>query len=454
MTESRIEEQSDGFERPRSLKRRALLGSAWTLSSHLASQFLRLGSNLLLTRLLFPEAFGLMALVQTFMIGLEMFSDVGIRPSIIQSKRGSDPAFLNTAWTIQAGRGCGLWLCACLIAFPAAKFYSEPMLMQLLPVVGLTSLISGLNSTKLATSNRQLDMARLTMLELGSQIVSLIVMLVGAWMFRSVWALVVGGLVGSFLSMVLSHTMLQGENNRFHWDSDAFRELHHFGRWIFLSTVLTFIASQGATLVMPQLMGLRFLGIFKNAQTLSQMSSEVLNSVGDRVLFPSYSELVRERPERLYRALRRSRIVMLAMSWCTSLFFILFGKQLIDLLYDSRYTDAGWMLQILALGSLVGMVGHTYNNVLLARGQSRTISVLLVVEIGVRFTAMFLGNYFGGQQGVIIGLASVGWLMYPALAICYIRISMWQPEVDLPVIAAATGITTVVLFHQHLIPVP
>ncbi len=49
-----------------------------TLGGVGGQQFLRLASNLILTRLMFPEAFGLMALIQTFMVGLQMFSDIGI----------------------------------------------------------------------------------------------------------------------------------------------------------------------------------------------------------------------------------------------------------------------------------------------------------------------------------------------------------------------------------------
>lgn len=114
-----------------SLKSRAIRGSLWTLGGYGTSQLLRFASNLILTRLLFPEAFGLMSLVHIFLQGLEMFSDIGIAPNIIHSDRGDDPSFLNTAWTVQAIRGGGLWLLACAIAWPAARFYSEPMLVQL-----------------------------------------------------------------------------------------------------------------------------------------------------------------------------------------------------------------------------------------------------------------------------------------------------------------------------------
>ena len=73
------------------LRARALRGSVLTVGGFGASQIFRLASNLILTRLLFPEAFGMMALIMVFLQGLAMFSDVGTGPAIMQSKRGDDP---------------------------------------------------------------------------------------------------------------------------------------------------------------------------------------------------------------------------------------------------------------------------------------------------------------------------------------------------------------------------
>ena len=86
----------------RSLFARALRGSAFTAGSYALTQVMRLGSNLILTRLLAPDAFGVMALVSVVLVGMVMFSDVGVSASIAQNKRGDDPDFLNTAFTIHA----------------------------------------------------------------------------------------------------------------------------------------------------------------------------------------------------------------------------------------------------------------------------------------------------------------------------------------------------------------
>ena len=128
------------------MKFRAARGFAITIAGFGGQNLLRLLSNLILTRLLFPEAFGLMALVQVFMTGLGMFSDLGINASIIQNKRGDEPNFVNTAWTLQVCRGILLWAMTCAIAIPASNIYGEDMLAYVLPVVGLNAFISGFNS--------------------------------------------------------------------------------------------------------------------------------------------------------------------------------------------------------------------------------------------------------------------------------------------------------------------
>ena len=105
---------------------RALRGSALTAGSYAVAQVLRLASNLVLTRLLFPEAFGVMALVSVVLVGLAMFSDMGVGPAISQSPRGDEAAFLNSAYTLNVARGAVLWLLTCALAWPAAAFYQAP----------------------------------------------------------------------------------------------------------------------------------------------------------------------------------------------------------------------------------------------------------------------------------------------------------------------------------------
>jgi O-antigen/teichoic acid export membrane protein len=218
------------------LKRLILKGAFWTIFGYGASQFLRLGGNLILTRLLNPDVFGLMALAHTAMAGLNMFSDLGTGASVVRNPRGEEPAFLNTAWTIQILRSCWLFLGACLLAWPTAYFYGDSRLLGLIPIVGVYSLISGFMSTSLPVLNRRMEVGSLARFELGNQIVGMIITCTIVWFWRSIWGMSVGILLGWIIRVLWSHCINVGCRNRLTWDRDSARELISFGRWIFLSS--------------------------------------------------------------------------------------------------------------------------------------------------------------------------------------------------------------------------
>src|SRR5947209_12532904 len=98
------------------LRRRVLNAGTWVFAGYVLSQVIRFGSNLLLTRLLVPEMFGVMAIAMVVIIGLAMFSDLGLGQSVVRSVRGSEPLFLNTAWVVQILRGMLLWLIALVVS--------------------------------------------------------------------------------------------------------------------------------------------------------------------------------------------------------------------------------------------------------------------------------------------------------------------------------------------------
>lgn len=414
------------------------------------NQLLRLAGNLVLTRLLFPEAFGLMAIVQAVMVGVSMLSDVGIEQSIIQNKRGNEPAFVNTAWTVKVIRGVLMWLALWLVAGPVASFYDEPMLAQLLPAVGLTAVIGGLGSTKIATADRNLGIAKTTLIDVGSTVFGLVVMVVWAWMDRSIWSLVIGNIVGVAAKTVASHVWLDGITNRFLWEPESLRALVHFGRWIFISSALTFLAGEGNRLLIGGLLDVRILAFFTLAAAMDQFPQLIAQNIGGRVLFPAYSEVVRERPERLYAVVEKSRLIQTVPYWLVCVFFVYFGQGLMELLYDDRYKDSGWMLQILALGSLPGSLIMSYNGILWAKGMVRTSIVLLVIQLLIQVPAVVIGSYLGGATGLVLGIASVFWIMYPVHAFVYSRLSLWQPKLDLPFLGVSFLIAFSVLSDKGL----
>lgn len=407
-----------------SLKNLAIRGTLWTVAGYGSSQILRFGSNLVLTRLLDPKLFGLMALVYVFITGLHLFSDIGIGTSIVQNKRGDDPAFLNTAWTMQIIRGFVLWFCCVLIAWPVANLYAEPQLLWLIPVVGLTTIVSGFNSTALFTLNRHLSVKQLAIFELGGQVISLMVMIVWAWFNKSIWALIIGGMVSALLQLVWSHRLNTGSPNHFAWDRDTTKELLTFGKWIFISTALTFLAGQSDRLILGKLFSLELLGIYGIAFTLADIPQQLVLAVGRKVLFPAFSKFA-DLPRKTFRdkIVRNRKPILIAAAFGLAV-LVSFGDLVVSVLYDNRYAAAAWMLPIVALGVWPAILLRTIDLSLFAIGKPR------YVAYGTFFSFLFL------TIGIPLGFSLIG----PVGAVIAVPLSNLPPYV----------VTTYYLWRERL----
>jgi O-antigen/teichoic acid export membrane protein len=402
---------------------RAVRGGAYTLLGHVALQGVKFGSNAILTRLLPQEAFGMMALVYTVLTGFGLFSDLGIAPSIIQNPRGDDPKFLNTAWTIQLFRGVTLFIVASAVAVPIANYYELPALAPLLSTSALMGLIGGLNSTKLDTAERHLKLGRLTLIDVSAQLMATAVMLIWAWIQPTVWALVWGGLSGATLSLILGHTILSGHNGRPGWDPSAARDLLRFGRWVFLSTVLTFCVSYADRLIFGAQIPVAMLGVYSIALTVSSVPTQAMQSITHKVMFPLFSRVETGTKELadVFRGARRLHMVL--SGWMLS-GFIGGGPIAIGLVYDDRYTDAGWMVQLLALSAWFGTPEAANSAAVLSRGKP----IWLAIGNGAKLIGMFslipLGFYLGGFPGGLVGYVASELFRYVLSSVAVNRIGL------------------------------
>ncbi|MEG3906717.1 oligosaccharide flippase family protein [Microcoleus sp. w1-18aA5] len=386
-------------------KKLAIKGAAWTIASYASSQIIRFGSNLILTRLLLPELFGLVGLTYVFITGINLFTDIGLGPSIIQNKRGEDPQFLNTAWTLQVIRSLFIWIGLLIITQPVASFYEEPRLLWLIPIIGINSLLGGFKSTSTASLERKMAVKKVVIFELGIQIVSTTVMIVWAWFDRSIWAIIVGGFTGAFMELVWSHFLIPGKSNRFAWDKEAAKEIFSYGKWIFLSTALFFLCSQADRLILGKIFTLTMLGIYGIAFTLGDMPRQVIIAISGRVIFPSISMLAELPREELRAKILKNRNLILIPLAVGLAIFVIFGDQLILTLYRKEYEAASWMMPILALGIWHTTLHNIMGSCLLAVGKSQYPAIGNLLTFLNLCISIPLGYYLKGNLGAVIAVA-------------------------------------------------
>jgi O-antigen/teichoic acid export membrane protein len=409
------------------LKQRVLAAGAWSLAGYAVSQVIRFGSNLLMTRLLVPEMFGVMAIATIVMVGLAMFSDLGLRQSIVQSRRGNDPAFLNTAWALQILRGFLLWAIALVIAgvlyfadragvVSAGSVYADPYLPRVIAALSFGAIIGGFATTKSAEASRNLALGRLTQIELAAQVAGLSAMLAWAAFDRSAWVLVVGGLTATAVSTAAGHTFLPGTANRWQWDKGAVTELVGFGKWIFASSILGFVVVNADRLMLGAMVDTTTFGICVIAFLMVGVIELVVQRLMGGVALSALSEVVRRGGD-VRGAYYRLHAPIAAIAYFGAGLLMTSGQALVGVLYDHRYADAGWMLQILAATLLMAPFGIAVQ-AYLGLGRPELHSRILFVRLVALFIAMPSGFHLFGLPGALWGAVLSQFASLP-MFICY-----------------------------------
>lgn len=448
-------------EGPSTLKRRVITAGVWNLVAYGFSQIVRFGSNLVFTRLLSPEAFGIMAIASVIMIGFAMFSDLGLKQSIIRREKTLSSNFVNTAWVLQILRGLILWFAAVLAAFgiwsagqaglvKPGSVYASPELVPVIVASSFAAVLMGFETTKAAEAIRTLAIWRVTAIELVSQLIGLLIMLGLAVSYRSVWILVLGGLSVTLSSVLLGHMWLPGISNRFRWDASCFREIFHFGKWIFASSALGFLALNGDRLLLGWLLGASEFGVYVVAFLLFSVVEQVFSRISASVAFPALTEVLRANPARLKEQYYRMHrwLALLAFAAAGILFWS--ADPLVKAVYDARYGDAGWALGILALGFLVAPYSMS-SQCYMAIGRPELISLVGVMRLAGLVAAVPLGFHIDGFVGSVWGVVLSRFFCLPVILFNNYRIGIFDLRQELlPLPAFVGGILFGAAFTQVL----
>lgn len=349
----------------------------------------------------------------TTIIGL--LTEIGLSQVIFQSPNGGSRTFLNTAWSVQILRGVLVWsLCITVAAglhlgsiwgfLSPDSVYAEPSLPGLIIVGSFSAVILGFQSIKTITARRELDLGRLTLINTFSQFAGVIIIVGLGWLTRSIWSFIGGLLLTASITVLLGHVSLRGPRDRLAWEKNALRELSHFGKWIFLSSAISATILNGDRMLLAAWLNPAALGFYSIANNLASVPDALANSLFGSVAMPTLGEVNRSQPERF--SLQFSRMRWLSDSLLLFVAGVLFasGATIVGLLFDSRYSSAGWMLQWLSF-SLVFVRYNIAGMAYIALGRPYLITAVNVIRSISLFVFLAIGFYAFGVFGAIIGIA-------------------------------------------------
>jgi len=317
----------------------------WMTAAGVSARVLGLISAIVLTRVLEPADFGIVAAAGAVIGFTKVTTATGFDSAIVQ--RREDPAeFLNTAWTVELGRYLLLFTVLFASAPLVAVLFDSPEAGTVVRVLSLTLILQGFNNIGMVCLTRELDFRKIFIWRTVPLLAGSISVIALALLLKSLWALVWAELVQALCACALSYA-LHPFRPRPELAWKKARELFAFGKWVFGTSVIVTMRQQGVSLFTGNLLGLASLGVFNRAVSFSTRVFDQFVEMVWRIGYPAYS-LLQKRPESFRKAYVEtlSLVAFLGIPACAGL--IVLSNDFVDAVLTEKWSAAAPVMQILS----------------------------------------------------------------------------------------------------------
>jgi len=401
---------TDLFSRD-TLRARVFRGGAWLGAGSFGEQVSRFVRNMILTRLLAPEAFGTMAIILSSASIIQSLTEVGAKEALIQNPRGDQEDHIGAAWWLAFGRSVGVYLLLFLAAPFMARFYGNLQLTALLRVATFGLVFEGAMSTKAYVAMKQMRFSRWAVINHGGAVLGVLTTLVLSLFFRNIWALVLGACSESVAKCILSYIVCP-YLPPLGWHPEAIRELLHFSKGVFGLPFLNLIFVRADIFVLAKLYSPAELGLYAMAVYLVQTPVGFIINLLGQTLMPTLSH-VQDDKARINRILLQVTAAIFILGMPALVFLFFSGHSLLGLVYGKRYGAASAALIVAAFVALLNVANAQITTVFYARGlpqlHRRAVAAMAILMVVLIYPFAKHFGLVGGQLACLIAVV-VGYL--------------------------------------------
>jgi lipopolysaccharide exporter len=363
----------------------------------------KLGSSLVLTRLLDPEAYGIVAVMFSVAFVLELVSDVGTVALVIRHERGSEPRFIHTLWTIRLIRSVINFLVLYTVAPLISNIYNMPVLTETLRLFSLSFLLHGFQSMSFILAQRDQRSRITNYADLVANIAMTVVVIWLAVILRNHYAFIYGFLIQRLLTVIISYFYYQEVGIAIAFDREAMADQFKFARIVLPSSFLTIALSQYDKVILLKLFNLSLLGIYGIAGNIINPIAGMGMRNARVVLYARCADYIRLNRATAAKRYYRENVRLMAVGTLLPAAFGGLGPLIVSILYDSRYLAAGNMLALLGVGAVVASFQDPSENLLVAAGRTKVVLISNIIRLATIIPGSLIGYYFFGLYGFLGG---------------------------------------------------
>lgn len=364
---------------PDTITDRAVSGGIWAALTNIADRVLQLAVVLVLARIIGPAEFGLFGIAMLTLSGAKRLSRLGIDAALIHHADDDVDAYLDTAWTMRVARGVFLAALLVALAGPIATLFSEPAVVRLLRTLAVVPLLTGLRNPGVVYLEKNLAFDRRFAYLLAGRLCYVGAAFAAAVVSPTVWALVAGVLAGNLTWLVASF-VVDTYRPQLSFDRSRARELVAYGRWIFASTVLSFLSGHGDDGFVGWFLGTAALGFYRVGYRFSNAPTTEITQTVSTVVFPTYAKL-QDDPAALRRGFLDTLTLVAAVTIPASVGIILVTRPFVAAVLGPDWLPMVVPMQVLAGYGLLRSLRSATNPLFRAIGRPQYEALIRLVKL-------------------------------------------------------------------------
>jgi PST family polysaccharide transporter len=392
-----------------SLRQKAVKGILWSVIQKWGREAISFLTFIALSRLLVPEAFGLVALASVFTVFIQIFLDQGFSAAIVQ-RANLEREHLDTAFWISILVGILLTAGAIAASDLVAAFFDEARLAPVLSWLSIGFILSALSSTQIAILQRDLAFKNLAARSIIATMVGGIVGVSMAFTGFGVWSLVGQNLTKGLTGVIVLWSASDWRPG-FRLSKKHYKELFTFGVSIAGNNLLKVLVRRSDAFLIGYFLGPTLLGYYTIGYRLLLVMMRIVTGIMNSVAFPTFSRL-QDNPERMRNAFYKVTQYTSLLAFPIFMGLAVLAPELVPALFGDKWSPSIPVMQVLALIGILQSVIFFNGSVMRASGKPSW-------EFGIMFLnaiCSIIGFLIAVRWGIVAVAASfviVGYLLSP-----------------------------------------
>jgi PST family polysaccharide transporter len=436
-------------DRADGLRTATVKGTAWSYVSFVTLRLPALVTIIVLTRLIAPSDFGVIALGLVVLTYLDTLNEFGINSAVIYFTQDDDRELSVSFWLSMAS-GVVAALVMSLLAFPLAAWFDEPQLRSVIPVLSLAFIVSSLGSVHIAILKKRLEFRQLVPVDMARAITKAGVSIAAAFAGWGVWSLVAGQIAGELAGSLMVWVRCTWRP-RFAWDWTIVRRVLGYGSHIMGVGVTGVILTDLDYLIVGGHLGTEQLGFYSVGFRLPELAVMGVCYAVSATMFPVLTKL-RDDGDAVANGLAKSLRVLAMVTVPIGVGIALTSQDFVATFYGPEWGPTADVMPLIALYSVVVSITFVCGDVYKSMGRPGILATMGAARIPIALIALLLVVSHGIVWVAATQLALITVSMIAQMIVAHrvlgLPLAMFVRSTRSAILAAAVMSIVVLAFQQ------